>query len=255
MIIHGDCEEVLQELQPGIAQLVITSPPYYNARAYSSWQSYDDYLAFMARVFCGIHRSLSDGRFFAINTSPVIVPRSKRSESSLRLGIPFDLHPLITAAGFEFVDDIVWVKPSGASAPRQKRFTKDRQPLQYKPMAVTEYIMVYRRKTDKLIDWNIRSYPDDVRAESRIDVYEKTNVWNINPARNKRHPAVYPDELAERLIRYYSYKGDTVLDPFGGSGTTGRVAQSLDRNYIMIESNQVYIDLMKDTLNGRLRLL
>ncbi len=60
--------------------------------------------------------------------------------------------------GFDFIDDIIWEKPEGAgwNVGRGRRFKADRQPLQYKPVTVTEYVLVYRKRTDKLIDWNIR---------------------------------------------------------------------------------------------------
>ncbi|MBA1712907.1 site-specific DNA-methyltransferase, partial [Escherichia coli] len=75
----------------------------------------------------------------------------------------------------------------------------DRNPLQYKPVPVTEYILVYRKKTDKLIDWNIRNHhsKEDVFDSKIGDDYEKTNLWKINPSRNRKHPATFPYGLAE----------------------------------------------------------
>ena len=86
-------------------------------------------------------------------------------------------------------------EPAGATG-RGRRFAADRQPLQYKPVPVTEYVLVYRKRTDKLIDWNIRSHPDpEAVAASRIeDGYERTNVWRIKPSHSKQHPAVFPVE-------------------------------------------------------------
>ncbi|WP_219098825.1 DNA methyltransferase, partial [Escherichia coli] len=86
------------------------------------------------------------------------------------------------------------------------RFAADRNPLQYKPVPVTEYILVYRKKTDKLIDWNIRNHhsKEDVFDSKIGDDYEKTNLWKINPSRNRKHPATFPYGLAERVIKYYS---------------------------------------------------
>ena len=95
--------------------------------------------------------------------------------------------------------------------------------------------MVYRKKTDKLIDWNIRQYDDETIDASKVmGDYEKTNLWHINPATDKVHPAVFPPELAARIVRFYSFKGDLVFDPFGGSGTVGYVALTHERYFFSL---------------------
>jgi DNA modification methylase len=126
---------------------------------------------------------------------------------------------------------------------RGRTFSKDREPLQYKPVIVTEYVMVYRKHTDRLIDWNIRKHGKDVIEASKVKGdYEATNVWRIPPARSKDHPAIFPDRLAENIVRYYSFLGDTVMDPFGGLGTTARAAEMLGRRFIYIEREKKYHD-------------
>ena len=203
----------------------------------------------MRKIIKGSHRVLSEGRFFVINISPVLIRRASRSEASKRIAVPFDLHRIFVEEGFDFIDDIHWVKPEGAgwSLGRGRRFAADRNPLQYKPVPVTEYILVYRKKTDRLIDWNIRKHPDQQAvAESKVeDGYETTNLWRINPSRSKDHPATFPVELAEKVIKYYSFKNDVVLDPFGGSGTTGVGALNLDRRFVMCELENKYVQVMK----------
>ena len=86
---------------------------------------------------------------------------------------------------------------------------------------------------------------DAVRASLIDDDYERTNVWKIHPAHHSSHPAVFPDALAERVIRYYSFKDDMVLDPFSGTGTTGRVAGRLERRFFMIEKSPQYFQTQK----------
>ncbi len=162
---------------------------------------------------------------------------------------------MLDSIGFEFIDDIIWQKPEGAGwhLGRGRRFAADRQPLQYKAVTVTENVVVYRKRTDKLIDWNLRSHPrqDDVRASLIEDGYERTNVWQIHPAHHKAHPAVFPEALAERVIRYYSFVGDMVLDPFAGVGTTGRVAGRLKRRFMMVEKNLAYFDIQRNDFEIR----
>jgi DNA modification methylase len=112
---------------------------------------------------------------------------------------------------------------------------------------VTEYVLVYRKRTPKLIDWNIRAHPKPELVEaSRIgDDYERTNVWRIQPAYDKRHPAIFPLELAEKVITYYSFKEDVVLDPFAGIGTVGAAAAKLGRRFVLIEQDPDYVSIVR----------
>ena len=254
-VILGDSIDVLEEFPPDTAQLVFTSPPYYNAKPeYTEYVDYQEYLDFMRRVIVRVHSILSEGRFFVINVSPVLVRRTSRATSSKRLAIPFDLHRIFDSVGFDFIDDIIWVKPEGAgwNLGRGRRFKADRQPLQYKPVPVTEYILVYRKRTDKLIDWNLRKHHDKrLIEESKIlGEYEVTNVWEIHPAHSKIHPAVFPDELAAKVIKYYSFKDDLVLDPFAGTGTVGKVAYKLERRFLLIDNEPKYYKYMKNYLSS-----
>jgi DNA modification methylase len=256
-IILGDSESMLLELPAGSVDLVFTSPPYYNARPeYTDYITYEEYLLKLKKIIQNCHHVLSEGRFFVMNVSPVLVRRANRSEASKRIAVPFDVHQLFVSEGFDFIDDIIWVKPEGAgwATGRGRRFAADRNPLQYKSVPVTEYVLVYRKKTDKLIDWSIKAHPQrDLVKESRIpDDYERTNIWKIKPAHDKRHPAVFPLELAQKVISYYSFKNDVVLDPFAGIGTTAIAAIKLKRRFVMIEENPEYVKYMKNDIKKSL---
>ena len=85
--------------------------------------------------------------------------------------------------------------------------------------------------------------------DSKIsDGYERTNVWKINPSTNSKHPAAFPKELAEKIVRYYSFKGDVVLDPFAGSGTVGSAASGLGRRFVLFDNNPDYIDIIREEI-------
>jgi len=249
-VAHGDSEFVLQEMAAGSVDLVFTSPPYYNARPeYSDYISYEDYLLKMRKIIQATHRVLNEGRFFVMNISPVLVRRASRGEASKRIAVPFDIHKVFIDEGFDFIDDIIWVKPEGAgwATGRGRRFAADRNPLQYKTVPITEHILVYRKRTDKLIDWNIRQHPNQKAVkESKIETpYERTDIWRITPAHSKKHPAIFPTELAEKIIKYYSFKTDVVLDPFGGIGTVGEAATKLGRRFVLIDNEKKYIDIIR----------
>lgn len=252
LLVNADVRQILPHIPNESVHLTFTSPPYYNARDYTIYQSYEGYLQFLADVFREVHRITKEGRFFVLNTSPVLVPRMSRQHASRRYAIPFDIHPLLTAMGWEFIDDIIWVKPEPSAKNRNGGFYQHRKPLAYKPNCITEYVMVYRKKTDKLIDWNIRQYPDEVIERSRVlGDYEKTNVWKIAPTSDKLHPAVFPLELAARVIQLYSYEGDLVFDPFAGVGTVGAAAISLNRYFLLAEQEPVYAQRAYELLQER----
>lgn len=247
----GDSIDLLNEMPSESVDLIFTSPPYFNARPqYSEYEEYEHYLLKMKNIISRCHRVLGEGRFFVMNTSPVLLRRASRSESSKRIGVPFDLHRIFIDEGFDFIDDIIWVKPEGAgwATGRGRRFAADRNPLQYKAVPVTEYLMVYRKRSDMLIDWHIRNHPDQQAVkESKVqDGYEKTNIWRINPNTRSDHPAAFPLELAEKVIRYYSFKHDVVMDPFAGSGTVGAAAIKLDRRFVLYDANLEYVQMMCD---------
>ncbi len=246
----GDSVQLIDDMPAASVDLVFTSPPYFNARPeYSDYEVYEQYLFKMRQVIKRIHRVLNEGRFFVINCAPVLLRRAARSEASKRIAVPFDLHRIFIEEGYDFIDDIIWAKPEGAgwATGRGRRFAADRNPLQYKAVPVTEYILVYRKRTEMLIDWHIRNHPDkDIIAASKVkDGYERTNIWRINPNTNSKHPAAFPRELAHKVISYYSFKDDVVLDPFAGSGTVGAAAAMSGRRFVLFDVNPDYVQLMR----------
>lgn len=249
IVVNADVLEALESVPEESIHLTFTSPPYYNARDYSIYPSYDAYLEFLNEVFKETHRVTKEGRFLIVNTSPIIIPRVSRQHSSKRYPIPFDLHAFLVKNGWEFIDDIVWLKPETSVKNRIGGFMQHRKPLGYKPNTTTEYLMVYRKKTSKLLDWNMRSYSKEIIEASRVkDDYETSNVWKIDPTFDKTHSAIFPTELAKKVIQYYSYVGDVVFDPFAGSGTVGRVAKSLKRNFFLTEKKEEYFHYIKEKL-------
>ena len=253
VIVHADVRDVLSIMANESIHLTFTSPPYYNARDYTLYESYAGYLQFLADIFREVHRITKEGRFFVLNTSPVIIPRMSRAHASKRYAIPFDIHPMLTQIGWEFIDDIIWVKPERTAKNRNGGFFQHRKPLGYKANSVSEYVMVYRKKTDKLIDWNMRQYDEETVEASLVkENYEKTNVWHIHPASDKVHPAIFPTDLATRIIQFYSFKGDIVFDPFAGIGTVGVAALMLERFFFLAEQEEKYVHKAIQTVDDSL---
>lgn len=247
-IYNQDAREGIPTLTTNV-HLTITSPPYYNVKEYVSYASYEEYLETLRDVFRKILAITHPGRMCCVNLSNILVPRVSRNNESQRIPLAFHFVSLMEGIGWKFIEDILWVKPEGASKNRNGGFFQHRQPLAYKPNTINEYIFVFQKRHDKLIDSIVRSYDAQTAEASKVDIgYERTNVWFINPETKSKHPAPYPVELVEKLIRYYSYVGDVVLDPFIGSGTTAVAAKMLGRHYIGFEIHDEYIQLAKERL-------
>jgi DNA modification methylase len=246
IVVNTDVLQALEVIDPESIHLTFTSPPYYNAKDYSIYSSYQEYLDFLRSVFIETHRVTKEGRFLVVNTSPVIASRFSRSHASKRYPIPFDLHTILVSMGWEFIDDIVWQKPEYSVKARNNGFLRHRKPLAYKPNQVTEMVIVYRKKTSKLIDWNLKQYSKEILEESRVlDGYETSNLWKINPSNDSVHTAVFPNELSDKIIQYYSLVGDLVFDPFGGAGTLGLSAVRNKRNFFLTEIDEDYVNRMR----------
>ena len=241
-LLIGDNRTTLDKIHDKQIQLIFTSPPYYNARIYSDYKSYQDYLNAMFESLKQCYRILEDGRFVLINVSPVITKRAGREFESIRYPIHFDFHKILQVAGFYFIDEIIWIKPEYAVPNRIAGYLQTKKPLSYKPNCITESIMVYRKNSPFLLDKNIKMYEKSLKNDEQID---STNCWYISPKADKNHPAVFPSELCEKVLKYYSYEGDIVCDPFAGSGTFGKVAIKMKRTPLLCEQNVNYADRLK----------
>lgn len=241
-IYQADCLDIFKQIPNNAIDLFVTSPPYFNAKDYFHYDSIDDYMEQMKERFTMIFELLKESRMCIVNISPILIEREKRNKQSYRIPLPFYFVIMMEKIGFEFLEDIIWVKPAGAVPNRNGGFYRHRKPLAYKPNIITEYIFVFKKPAPFLIDKILKNC-SLVKGE-----YEKTNIWKINPETRSKHPAPFPKKLVENCIRYYSYEGDTILDPFMGSGTTLMVAKELKRNAIGIDIEPKYYELAKQRI-------
>lgn len=250
-IILKDCIEGMKCLDSESVHLTWTSPPYYNAREYSTWPTYESYLNFLKETFKEVLRVTKEGRMCAVNLSPVIVARESRAHESKRMPIPFHFFSIMDEMGWKYIDDIVWVKPEGAASNRNGGFFQHRKPVAYKPNLVSETIFIFQKPSNGLIDKVLKSYDKEIIDKSLVsDEYERSNVWRINPETASNHLAPFPVELSDKIVKYYSFYGDTVLDPFLGSGTTIMSCENLGRNGVGFEIHQEYVDMSNNRLKA-----
>lgn len=224
-VIFGDSQE-MPELADETIHLVVTSPPYWCIKDYDHPgqighdQSYDDYLEAMERVIRECHRVLCAGCRMAINIGDQYLRASEHGRYRVQ-PIPADLSVIGRRVGFDFMGNIIWRKVSttnttgGCSLMGSMYYPRDGH-VTYEH----EYILLFR----KLGRW-----PQPISAEakerSRIGKEERSRwfrgLWDdVPPVRQIEHSAMFPVEMPRRLIRMYTFWGETVLDPFVGSGTT-----------------------------------
>ena len=217
--------------------LIITSPPYFNAPFdYKGlFENYDQYLGMIRRMAKEAFRVLQEGRIFALNIDDMLVNGEKYP-------ITADAIKIFQNVGFRYRDKIVWKKPDGylRISKRSGVLLQNPYPMYFYPDNLLESIVIFQKGK-----FNYRSIPKEVREKSKIDKKEFQNnnwyktIWeitNVLPgSKLEKGVAAFPDELPYRLIKLFSYVGETVLDPFLGSGTTMKVANQLNRNSIGIE--------------------
>ena len=174
-LICGDNIEILKELDSNSVDLIVTSPPYFNAKEYSQYDTLESYMDIMKKTFQLVESVLKESRMCIINISPVIVKREKRSEQSYRIPLPYYFVPMMEDIGFEFLEDIIWEKPESSVPNRNGGFFRHRKPIAYKPNIVTEYILVFKKKSIFLIDKILQN-------KSLVeDGYERSNLWKMQP--------------------------------------------------------------------------
>ena len=254
-IVIGDSRN-MRELKDGSIQLIVTSPPYFNVKRYGdgkdnigSIDAFSDYLNEMRSVFSECYRVLEDGRYLCVNISDVISNKKKYS-------IPAHFCIMLQKLGFEYREDIIWKKPdglgSGGATSAGKRFGVFLQhpfPMYYYPNNIYEHILVFRKGK-----FNFKNTTDEQKMDSRPDLDKMKNkfnsdIWEFTPSIKNQytrdsHPAMFPETLPEALISLYSYKGEIVLDPFLGSGTTMKVARYPERSSVGYEINPDYLRII-----------
>jgi DNA modification methylase len=257
-VLTGDSRELLRHLPVESVQCCVTSPPYWGLRDYDhpaqigAEPSPEQYVANLVEIFRLVRRVLRpDGTLWlnvgdgyarnggtgshgpnAVvgNTKKLIQRRNCKVPDCWGLkdrdlmGLPWRVAFALQADGWILRSRITWVK----KAPMPES-------VKNRPTSATEEIFLFAKSSTYYYD------PGGVREETGANL---RNFWMLSPEGNgKGHPAAFPRELARRCILLGSRAGDTVLDPFGGSGTTGEVAQQQGRHAILIELNPEYSKL------------
>jgi modification methylase len=244
-LINGDARD-LSFIPDESVHLVVTSPPYWNLKKYNEnpdqmghIQDYEAFLTELRKVWMHVFRVLVPGARLVCVVGDVCVAR-RRFGRHLVFPLHADICVMCRQIGFDNLNPILWHKIANASYEVQNGSKFLGKP--YEPNAIIkndmEFILTQRKPG------GYRQPSDRQRRESMIDKKDFDRwfqqIWNIPGASLKNHPAPFPLELATRLVRMFSFVGDTVLDPFSGTGTTMVAAFKYKRNSIGVEIDPDY---------------
>ena len=232
-IYQGDCREIIRGLENNSIDLVVTSPPYNVGVDYGQYEDsipMPDYRLMVKDLFVVLDCKVK-------NTGRVCINVSLKNENGI-VDIPSIIKEEADNIGWEQRFEIIWNKGSSESS---SAWGSWRSPSSPRPIFNHEYILVFDVGDEK------KESEKTLEKEEFME-YVKS-VWNITPETSSEHPAPFPKEIPRRLIKLNSYKGDVVLDPFIGSGTTAVVAEKLNRDWIGIDLNKDYVEMSYDRID------
>ena len=247
-LVNGDARD-LSFIPDESVHLVLTSPPYWNLKRYNEnpdqmghIDNYEAFLAELKKVWEHVFRALVPGGRLVCVVGDVCVSR-RRFGRHLVFPLHADICVMCRHIGFDNLNPIIWHKIANASYEVTNGSKFLGKP--YEPNAIIkndmEFILMQRKPG------GYRKPTDEQRRQSMIAKKDFNRwfqqIWSIPGASTKKHPAPFPLELATRLVRMFSFVGDTVLDPFCGSGTTMVAALKNNRNSIGVEIDPEYCQM------------
>jgi len=234
--------------------LVLTSPPYWTLKKYNDndaqlghIQDYEAFLNELKAVWSECYRVLVPGGRLVCVVGDVCLSRRAFGRHVV-MPLHSDISVLCRQIGFDNLNPIIWHKISNASFEANNGSKFLGKP--YEPNAIVkndiEFILMQRKPG------GYRRPTNEQRETSKIDKEDFNSwfrqIWTLPGASTKFHPAPFPEELSNRLVRMFSFTHDTVLDPFCGSGTTMLSAMKYDRNSVGVEIDPGYIEFAKQRL-------
>jgi site-specific DNA-methyltransferase (adenine-specific) len=247
-IFCGDAAR-MDKVDDNSVALVVTSPPYFAGKEYETALgeghvpgTYADYLAMLESVFAECVRTLEPGGRIAVNVANL----GRKPYRSLGADIIWILQDRLRLL---LRGEVVWIKARGAAG--SCAWGSFQRPANPVLRDLTERVVIASKgRFDRAISQREREGRDlpSQASMTRDEFMEATtDVWEIGSESAKRvgHPAPFPVELPERLIHLYTYRGDLVLDPFMGSGTTAVAAARTGRHYVGYDTDAAYVDRAK----------
>jgi site-specific DNA-methyltransferase (adenine-specific) len=252
-IINGDSREMI-ELKDNSMHLIVTSPPYWQLKDYGSinqigfHESYESYINNLNLVWRECYRVLHDGCRLCINIGDQFA-RSVYYGRYKVIPIRQEIIKFCEAVGFDYMGAIIWQKVTTSNTTgggiQMGSYPYPRNgilKLDY------EFILIFKKLGNA-------PKPTKEQKEASKMTAEEWNIffaghWNFTGARQTNHIAMFPEELPRRLIKMFSFLGENILDPFGGSGTTALAAKNLGRNSATFEINPEFIPVLREKIGA-----
>lgn len=235
-IITGDVLEVMAQIPDGSVHLAITSPPYNVGKDYDNHNdkmNYQDYLDWLEKVWRETKRVLVLGGRFALNIAPTGIKDF--------VPIHHDFTNQMRKIGMKFRTEIIWYKQTMLKRTAWGSF---KSPANSHIVPSWEYVLIFSKEKDRL-----DGSPKDADITRKEFMDFSDGFWKIQPeTRRNGHPAPFPEELIYRLIKFYSYKDNTILDMFGGTGTVAVVAYKTGRHFIHLDISEEYNKVAQERL-------
>ncbi len=254
-LINGDSRD-LSFIDDASIHLVVTSPPYWNLKRYNEnpdqlghIQDYEAFLFELEKVWQHVYRILVPGGRLVCVVGDVCVARRDFGRH-LVFPLHADICVICRRIGFDNLNPIIWHKIANASYEVENGSKFLGKP--YEPNAIVkndmEFILMQRKPGGYRKPTNAQRETSKIGKEDFGRWFQQ--IWNITGASTKKHPAPFPRELATRLVQMFSFTGDTVLDPFCGSGTTMIAALRAGRNSIGVEIDPEYCRMTASLLKA-----
>jgi len=249
-LICGDARD-LSFIADSSVHLVVTSPPYWTLKQYQPHpdqmghiENYDKFIEELNKVWRHCYRVLVPGGRMVCVVGDVCLSRREHGRH-LVMPLHADIAVACRKIGFDNLNPIIWLKISNAMFEANTCSKFLGKP--YEPNAIIkndmEFILMQRKPGGYRQPTREQREQSKIRKEDFREWFQQT--WKLTGASTREHPAPYPLELAYRLVRMFSFVGDTVLDPLAGSGTTLLAAAKADRNSIGIEIEPTYCQLAR----------
>lgn len=253
----GDAR-AMDELAPGSVHLVVTSPPYWTLKEYRDSkgqmghiEDYEEFLRELDRVWQHCFRALVHGGRLVCVVGDVCLSRRKNNGRHTVVPLHASIQEHCRHIGYDNLAPIIWHKIANAAYEVENGSSFLGKP--YEPNSVIkndiEFILMERKPGGYRTPDVATRVLSIISAENHKKWFQQ--IWEgVTGASTRYHPAPYPIELAERLVRMFSFVGDTVLDPFMGTGTTIIAAAKTGRNSIGFEIDEHYFDLAEKRISN-----
>ncbi len=251
-LIHGDSRQ-MNLVPDNSVHLVITSPPYWQLKDYGTenqigfHEDYETYINNLNLVWKECYRALDNGCRLCVNIGDQFARAVYYGRYKV-IPIRTEIIKFCESIGFDYMGAIIWQKQTTTNttggASLMGSFPTPRNGI----LSIDyEFILIFKKlgnPTTKI--------SKEIKEQSKMTTEEWKEYfsghWNFGGAKQNGHIAMFPEELPKRLIKMFAFKGETVLDPFMGSGTTSLAARNLERSSIGYEINQEFIEIAKRKL-------